>query len=55
LRTGKQVFIGNTTGERNMKTPWVFKAGARRALLYGMLILCAALTPPLILIMNSLT
>ena len=38
-----------------MKTPWVLKAGSRRALLYGMLILLAALTPPFILLVNSLT
>jgi hypothetical protein len=38
-----------------MKTPWIFKAGTRRALLYGMLILFAALTPPFILLLNSLT
>jgi hypothetical protein len=42
-------------GNYFMKTPWVFKAGARRALLYGMLILFAALTPPFILLLNSLT
>jgi len=35
-----------------MKTPWVFTAEARRALLYGLLILVAALTPPLILLVN---
>jgi hypothetical protein len=38
-----------------MKTPWVFKAEARSALLYGLMILFAALTPPLILLLNKLT
>jgi len=38
-----------------MKTPWVFKAEARCALLYGLLILFAALTPPFILLLNALT
>jgi hypothetical protein len=37
-----------------MKTPWIFKAEARRALLYGLMILCAALTPPFILLVNRL-
>lgn len=37
-----------------MKTPWVFRAEARRALLYGLMILFAALTPPFILLLNKL-
>jgi len=37
-----------------MKTPWIFKADARRALLYGLMILFAALTPPFILLVNRL-
>ena len=38
-----------------MQIPWIFKAEARRALLYGLLILLAALTPPFILLVNKLT
>jgi hypothetical protein len=38
-----------------MKTPWIFKAEIRRALLYGLMILFAALTPPFILLLNRLT
>jgi hypothetical protein len=41
-------------GRTIMKTPWVFKAEARRALLYGLMILFAALTPPFILLVNRL-
>jgi hypothetical protein len=38
-----------------MKTPWIFKTEARRALLYGLMILIAALTPPFIMLVNKLT
>jgi hypothetical protein len=54
LLVNTQVFIGNTTGSDGMKTPWVFKAEARRALLYGLTILFAALTPPFIMLVNRL-
>lgn len=37
-----------------MKTPWIFSAQARRALLYGIMILFAALTPPLISLLSKL-
>lgn len=52
LHQVSQRFLYNTAGAIHVRTPWVFSAEARRALLYGLLILLAALTPPLIMLVN---
>jgi len=54
LPVSMQVFAKTPRENGCMKTPWVFKAEARRALLYGLMILFAALTPPFIMLLNRL-